>query len=445
MGTNVGAIWSGLNQRLRKRRWPFFVLGLLVISLPSILWMWIRPTSSLEPGEIVILSGADDSVEQQREQLLEQWNSQHPQNRAVIRPASDNADEQHSAMVSDAQSGNSTVDVYNLDVTWVTEFADARYIRPLDSVDTTPFLDKPLQTCRVDGKLYALPFNTDAGLLYYRTDITTVGSTQGPPLPPDSAAMLDALKAHPELKAGYAMQLGDYEGLTVNALESIWAAGGDVERNGHITIDSEEVEVALRQLARGLRAPTGSPGVWPGSLSGPDGEGGMEKDSTKAFADGSVVFMRNWPVAYGQLLHEPDRAASPSDISKKFDVTLLPGPSVLGGQNLAIAGHSRKPRAAQALIEFLTSASSQKQLFRDGALPATRVDAYSDGLVRDKQPYAPILLRALNAAKTRPITPHYPLFSSVFQEIVRYALDHDGALPPDATRRLTNARVGRLE
>ena len=53
------------------------------------------------------LSGADDSVEQQREQLLEQWTSQHPQNRAVIRPASDNADEQHSAMVSDAQSGTS--------------------------------------------------------------------------------------------------------------------------------------------------------------------------------------------------------------------------------------------------------------------------------------------------------------------------------------------------
>jgi len=440
---NVRRGWLRVFRRLMTGRVAVFLGTILALLLLNSIRTILFPPPPPEPGDIVILSGNDDSVNGQREQLLAQWNSQHPQNRAVFKTVHGDADAQHSAMVSQAQAADSTVDIYNLDVTWVTEFAQAHYIRPLDDADTAGFLVKPLSTCQVDGTLYALPFNTDAGLLYYRTDL--VPDAPKEQMPPSVEIMHKIIDSHPEVAGGYAMQLGRYEGLTVNALESIWAAGGDVVNgSGQVTVDSPQVADGLRRLAQASAAPADRPGVWPGSYSGPDGQGGREKDSTNAFAAGAVVLMRNWPVAYGQLTHQPDSAPS-AGASVHFATAQLPGPSVLGGQDLAVASDSRRPRAAQALVEFLTNDTSEKQLFREGALPATRVDAYSDALVRAAQPYATTLLIALNNARLRPVTPNYPLFSGVFQRIVLEALHADGKVPSSAVRELTNALNGRLE
>jgi multiple sugar transport system substrate-binding protein len=167
-----------------RSRSTFFVLGILAL-LAALNVNRVLFPDDLERGELVILSGVDDSVGQQRHQLLRVWNAQHPANRARFQLASDRADDQHSAMVADAQTKSSTVDIYNLDVTWVAEFAAAGYIRELGSVDTSGFLDKPLRTGYYNQDLYALPFNTDAGLLYYRTDILPNPEQVPTQLPPN--------------------------------------------------------------------------------------------------------------------------------------------------------------------------------------------------------------------------------------------------------------------
>jgi len=429
----------------------WFALGvvvmLLAVSFQSLL---SRQDDELEPGEIVVLTGADDSVGGQRQQLIKEWNDDHPDNPARLESLSSEADRQHSEMVARAQSGTSGVDVYNLDVTWVAEFAAARFIQPLDdSVSTEGFLAKPLATCRFEDKLWALPFNTDAALLYYRTDL--VPDAEGLPsrLPPSEAEMRAlATAGGGKLKAGYVGQLGHYEGLTVNALEVIWANGGDVvDADGRVVIDSEAAREGLRQLAQGM-ASAGSlpPAVLPTSRSF------IEKNSTDAFRAGDVALMRNWPVAYGQLRGGgQDKAAANFDISNKFGVTRLPGgPSVLGGQNLAISSGTTRPRAARELIEFLTSEGSQRRLFGDGGLPATRAAAYNDPTVREARPYADALLDAVSNARPRPLTTHYALFTSVFQEVVFEALtpgrtaEEQGRLPDNAVSRLTDALQGRL-
>jgi multiple sugar transport system substrate-binding protein len=437
MAANVSQGSKSRIPSVLKGRRAVFVGTVLALLLGFSFWAQVFPPDPdrLEPGTIVIMSGEDQSVDSQREQLLIQWNSIHPDSPAIFRTVSGDADAQHSAMVSQAQTADATVDIYNLDVTWTTEFAEANYIRPIGGVSTDGFLAKPLSTCKVGETLYALPFNTDAGLLYYRTDLAT-----GPPeLPPSPETMANLARGHADLKGGYAMQLGSYEGLTVNALEAIWAAKGDVlDNDGHVTIDSAEVATALTDLARASDSSAGIPGIWAGSY-GTSGRGGREGDSTKAFADAAVAFMRNWPVAYGQLANRTEGPPVP------FQVTHLPGPSVLGGSNLAIATDTRRPRAATKLIEFLTNDDSEKQLFREGALPATRASAYADANVRAARPYATTLLEALNNARPRPVTANYPLFSYVFQRIIGQALRDGGRLPGSAVQDLTNALNGRLE
>jgi len=378
----------------------------------------------LPPGDLVIVSGRDDSAGGQRQVLIDQWNELHPRNRARIVELSGVADDQHSEMVARAQSGGG-VDIYNLDVTWIAEFAKAGYIRRLDEagLDTGGFLPAPLRTCRYDGKLWALPFNTDAGLLYYRTDLVAT--------PPGSWSQLrdtteKVLVDHPDM-AGYAGQLAQYEGLTVNALEAIQSAAGgsEVVKNGKVVVDLDDMQKAVDRL----RPTQGNPQyVLPDSLNFHEG------DTTQAFRDGKVLFMRNWPVAHRAL--RPTRSEDAAGPQLPFDVTPLPGPSILGGQNLAIAATSDHPEAAQALIEFLTDARSQQILFERGGLAATQEVVYRDAAVRKQYPYADKLLQAVQRAYPRPVTPCYTKFSETVRSAFYAALRDNERLPDDFREHL---------
>ncbi|MDX8031477.1 extracellular solute-binding protein [Lentzea sp. BCCO 10_0856] len=392
-----------------------------------------RESAEWEKGKLIVLSGRDQSEGGQRRALINQWNAEHPEQPAEIVELPSEADGQRSEMVARAREKAENADVYNLDVTWTAEFAQSGYLRPLSTVDTSGFLRRPLESCRYQGVLWALPFNTDAGLLFYRKDIV-----KEDPLGLDDIATTStrALRAAPDarLTAGYTGQFADYEGLTVNALELIWAEKGDVvDDTGKVVVDSDRTRRALRWLADGLK------GQNPVVL--PDSRAQNEQLSTQAFRDGKVVFMRNWPVAHRTLRGNQGESAGRPGID--FEVAQLPGPSVLGGQNLAISAKSTKPRAAQALIEFLTGPRSQQLLFERGGLAATRGIVYQDSRVATEHPYARILLKAVEDARLRPVTPYYSRFSDEFRAVVRYALDHDGALPEGAEESLTRALQGR--
>ncbi|WP_328475336.1 extracellular solute-binding protein [Actinoplanes sp. NBC_00393] len=412
----------------------WFVLGVLLMAAGmAVLDLVNEPEPEPAPAGLVLLSGEDESTGGQRQKLIEQWNEEHEDTPVTLVSLSRSADAQLSEMRARAQSDVPNVDVYNLDVTWTAQFASAGFILPLnEKTDTGGFLAAPLATCRFDDKLWALPFNTDAGLLYYRKGVQPEALPET--LLPDRNDVQVLADAVPGVEAGLVTPLARYEGLTVSALEAIWAEGGDVydAEKDLVVIDSDEARAGLRKLAAALQ-PVGDipPAVHPESVNF------REDTSRAAFQSGKAALMRNWPVAYGQL-RAGDKPMS------DFDVGPLPGPSVLGGQNLAVASSTRDPQAAQELIEFLTSEESEQRLFRDGGLAATRTAVYDDPQVLAKRPFAPTLKQALENARPRPETTHYALFSSTFQEIVTQALNNGGELPGDAVARLTDALHGRI-
>jgi len=106
----------------------------------------------------------------------------------------------------------------------------------------------------VDGKLIALPWFTDASLLYYRKDLLEKYGEK----PPQTWAQLTATaqkiqdaerKAGNDKFWGYIWQGRAYEGLTCNALE--WVAshngGAVVEADGKITINNPQAVKAIAQ------------------------------------------------------------------------------------------------------------------------------------------------------------------------------------------------------
>jgi multiple sugar transport system substrate-binding protein len=332
-------------------------------------------------------------------------------------------------MLARAQAGGGGMDVYNLDVTWTAEFAAAGHLQSLDEsrVRTGDFLPGPLSTCRYDDRLWALPFNTDVGLLYYNPELLTkVGRTEAPAewgrLVDDAVEIVGVSNG---ATAGYVGQFADYEGLTVTALEMVWGAEGVVvDDYGAVLPDSRDV-AAVRAAFGRLKtvAPT---------LSATN-----EATSIEEFRNGRALYMRNWPVA--------DRTLRDADLGPVIPFGVAPLPSLaaaLGGQNLAVSATTDMPKAARALVEFLTDARSQQQLFQRGGLPATRRVVYTDPAVRSD--FTTTLLDALEGARTRPVVKHYSTFSRAFRaEVDAYVRRGQPIRDEDIRARLEAALQGR--
>lgn len=415
LGDAVGKIGSTLRRPLRRLGIVLTVAAIVVAGLV------LRPPDvGPEPGGLVIMTAFNESANDPRTILFEQWNRANPENKLEVVPVSGEPDQQNARMVNDAKPGGANrADVYLLDVVWTAQFAEFQYIRELDrSAASGDFVPRVLDTCTHGEKLWALPFNTDVGMLFYRTDLAKAPETWDDYL--GSAAAIAAQAAGVE--AANAAALDDEEILTVVALEAMWAAGGEAfSRNGQVARNADESAVELgpadlegiERLAKASRDPAI---VLNGARATTDDA------AVGAFAAGRSLYMRNWPVAYDKLV---DRV--------EFAVAAPPTASVLGGQNLAISASTDKPRAAQALIEFLTSPSSQLILSELGGFAPTRQSAYDNG----KRPDLQEIRTALNDARRRPVTPHYVEFSRMFREGIAYALtDQDSRLPPDLWKRL---------
>jgi multiple sugar transport system substrate-binding protein len=407
------------------------------------------------PGEttITILSGTDTSVSAGNvpasngnpgmyAELADWWNRyEEPVTHITIRldVIGGGATAAHGQMLAAAETGDPSYDIYNLDSEWVPEFAAAGYIRSLQGrLSAGGFLAKPLASGEdAAGRLYAAPFTTDVGLLYYRTDLGIGGQIAGLHTFEQVLKLAQAAiagHAGPGLTEGYAGQFARYEGLTVNVLEIIRSYDPAAFASNGTIRDPEAVAGGLEALAGAIGQP-GSVSPIPGTELND-----QEAQSLSEFATGHAVFMRNWPIYYAQLSAERDPGvsypASPTGyVADHFSVAPLPFPSVLGGQDLAISAASRDPAAALQVIEFLTSAPAEQCLFQVGGFPATRGGAYAKGTLPtaygpvqghplcggragDQITIAPVILRAISAAIPRPVTRYYTEFSTVIQDQV---------------------------
>ncbi|WP_329083808.1 MULTISPECIES: extracellular solute-binding protein [unclassified Streptosporangium] len=415
------------------------LLLLLLACLPS-LAASAAPTPPPGPPRddcvLRIASGADVSGGARERALEAVWNGVKGRPRACFVAISSVADEQRSAMISAAQAKTGHYDVYNLDIQWIPEFAEEGYLRPIDSAahgGTNDFLSQIWSAGAWNGVQYAVPFNTDVGLLYYRDDLRVPAGWQ------DMTGLAKARRAGPDPTAlGLAGQFASYEGLTVNALEAIWANGGDVvDPDGHVVITRKESVEAVGRLIETVRA---------GVISG-ETLGSTEAESLTAFRERHALFLRHWPYAH-EVLSGERRSGGIA-----FRAAPLPWQGVLGGQYLAVSRHTPRRDVAQRLVAALTGGKAAGLLYHCGGFAPARVSAlYTEAgtgcggpapaatspkpTSGSKPGSAPsptaepesegvrpdTLLRALTQARARPPSPYYSEFSRVFRTEVHELL-----------------------
>ncbi|MEV6353804.1 ABC transporter substrate-binding protein [Streptomyces hydrogenans] len=360
--------------------------------------------------------------------LVEEWNAARPAERVSLVELPDAADETRAQMLSELRSGSSRFDVLNIDVAWTSEFAAAGLIAPLERgrFDLDAFLPPVVETATFRGRLYAVPYVTNAGLLYYRKDVLDAAGERAPRTWAELARLAGTLAPRHGL-GGYAGQFLPYEGLTVNVTEAIRSAGGTVprEEGARAEADEEAARAGLSFLAGGVREGwIPAEALW-----------FKEEESKRAFEAGRLLFLRNWPYVYA------DAARPGSKVAGRFGAVPLPGPdgpgrSVLGGSNLAVSARSRHPATAADFLAYLTSEPVQRRVLTRGSLPPVRASLYADPELVAAHPYLPILRESVLAAVPRPKSARYDQVSLAVQAVAQDVLALRTS-PEEGARRLT--------
>ncbi|WP_299436939.1 ABC transporter substrate-binding protein [uncultured Rhodospira sp.] len=298
-------------------------------------------------------------------------------------------------------AGADDIDVLQIDVVWPGLLAEHLVdLGPALGAEAQDHLPVLIENNTLDGRLVAMPWFIDAGMLYYRADLL---ETHGRAVPTTWAELTETATAIQDAERaegtndlwGYVWQGRAYEGLTCNALEWVASHGGGtiVAPDGTITLDTPDAATALDRAAG-----------WVGTISPPGVLNYAEEEARGLFQSGQAVFMRNWPYAWALA------QAEGSPVKGKVGVTALPaGPegapaATLGGAQLAVSKHSGHIDAAIDLVRHLTSAAEQKRRAIAGSFNPSRPALYEDPEVLEAVPFLADMREVLDAAVARPST-----------------------------------------
>jgi multiple sugar transport system substrate-binding protein len=380
-----------------------------------------RRARAQQPVEIVFSFAPDDSGSQ--DNLIAAFNQAHEGRiRVVWREMPRETDAYRQQLESDFLVESAEIDVIGADVIWTAPFAYNNWIRDLsgrfyNEYNVADFLDASMDSTAFRNRLWAVPWFSDAGMLYYRRDLLEASGFERPPHTWDDLKIA-ALRVKEETGVPYGLvfQGGQYEGGVTNALEYIWSAGGRV-MTGNImvagafgmgVIDPNVVTVNSVATARGLDVARSliADGVAPEEVATFN-----EQDSLAAFMAGEAVFMRNWPFAYGVIQAADDAAITVDQVGLAPIPITPPGQqsfSCLGGWNLMISAFSQKVDAAWEFIRFATSPEAQKRRAIEGGFLPTLHSLYLDPEVREQMPVVELAGQIFANTRSRPISPFYP-------------------------------------
>jgi trehalose/maltose transport system substrate-binding protein len=376
-------------------------------------------TSSGSGGEKVTVTIAAGAVGQELEMAkagAQRYMDAHPNVTVDVLDTPDLVQDRLGLYRQFFEAKSDKVDVYQIDVIWpgdlASNFVDLNQYGAKSVTDQ--YFPAIIQNNTVDGKLIGIPWFTDAGVLYYRTDLLQKYGYTAPPKTWDELTTM-AKKIQDGERAdgnqdfwGFVWQGKAYEGLTCDALEWVASDGGGtiVSPDKVITINNDNAAKAL-DMAAG----------WVNTISPPGVTGFAEEDARNMFQAGNAAFMRNWPYAYS--LGE----ASDSPIKGKFDITALPagtsgkGASTLGGWQLAVSKYSKNPQVAADVALYLASAPEQKIRAVEGSFQPTIKSLYQDPDVLKAVPFFANLYDAFSNTVARPSTataPNYNQVSTIF-------------------------------
>ncbi len=344
------------------------------------------------------------------QEIVQRWGTQNNVDVEIVYAAQSATE--YLAQLQQLLAAKSTdIDLIQFDVIWpgilAPNMLDLGPALKAANFDTSQFYQRILTNNTVNGKVVGLPWFTDAGLLYYRTDLLKKYNFDKPPATWAELEKMAQTIQDGERKAtgnqdfwGFVWQGNSYEGLTCDALEWQFSNGGGsiVETDKTISVNNPAAIAAVDRAAK-----------WVGTISPKGVTTYQEEDARKVFQAGNAAFMRNWPYAYvlGQGGADGKQETA---IKDKFSVAPLPagdagfGAAALGGWQLGVSAYSANPDLASKLAIWLASPAQQKERWLRLTNLPTMPAIYKDPDVLKATPWVANLVPVFENASPRPST-----------------------------------------
>ena len=276
--------------------------------------------------------------------LVPEFNKDYPNVKLDIETLT--YDQMRDKLVSSFQSSSPTYDLVIVDNPWMVDFANAKFLQPLDArvkdtsdYDPDDFFPALNKIATVDGVRYGVPFYNYALGYLYNTDDMAQASQQVPTTLDQLVATSKALKSGD--RAGIAMQ--PQRGYKIFEEWGNWlfAAGGAIyDANGKVSLDTPQAKQALNAYIDTYR--TAAP---PNSLNWAFDEAFRSVSGGQA----ATMISYNWNLP---ALNEPGSGP----LAGKFKLAPIPGgKAVLGSWSWAIPTNSGASDAAWAFASWITA------------------------------------------------------------------------------------------
>jgi multiple sugar transport system substrate-binding protein len=313
---------------------------------------------------------------------------------------STSSDQQRVSLVRRLAANDPSIDILAMDVDWTAEFAAAKWILPVPASLATEIhgqdLAGPIKTATWQGKLWAVPINSNTQLLWYRKDL--VQQFGGPPKT-WSQMIADATQLAKQGKPHYIEEQGaQYEGLTVWFNSMVDSAGGQIISGSNKVAISQPAKTAASVMQRLATSPAADPSL---NVT-------QEGQADTAFDQGKAAFEINYPFVWASAQKTGPKVFKVMGYAAFPDVVAGITPHVsIGGYNLGISSHSQHPQLAFAATKCLIQTANQKTDAIKGGLAPVASSIYDDPAFAKAYPFHALIKSQLQTYGLRPQTPAY--------------------------------------
>lgn len=390
-------------------------------------------------GNLIFSMGPDDP-NKTITKLIDKFNKQNKgEFQVTYREMPADTGQYFDKLRTEFQAGGGDIDVIGADVIWPIQFAAQGWLQDLSDnfpeSEQQKFLQAPLEASIYEDGIFAVPWFTDAGLLYYRQDLLDTP----PKTWEEFKEVAQSVSQEAGIPNGFVFQGSNYEGGVCNALEYIRTHGGDVLENvtsGPVIIDSPE-SVAGLETYRSMVAD----GVAPEAVVNY-----TETESVPVFGNGESVFLREWPGTYGDI--QGGAYKLKGEQVGVAPIPVAPGNesfSTLGGWNMAINAQTDMPDEAWEFVQFMTNEENLKYRAIEGGYIPGRSSLLNDPEVDEANPIVGLAKEILlDNATSRPVTQFYGDMSLEMAEQFNAALKGDVS-PQQAVKTLQESLSSIME
>lgn len=399
-------------------RIPILVRFLILLMVVVLVLRWgILPVLGQQPVTLKILMRADEAAQWQP--LTQKFNQQHPQINLQVVEAPSDSDQVEGLYTASFLLGNSPYDLVYMDIVWTPKFAAAGWLEDLSDrlsdAERQEYLAGDIEGGIYQGKLYRVPFRSDAGMLYYREDLLDRAGYKPPKTFRELIQISQELQQQDLVDWGYVWQGKQYEGLAAMFVEilkgsgAFWVDPVTLE----VGLDQPEAIAAVEFLRTTIAKGISPPGVTTYA----------EEETRRLFQNGKTVFLRNWPYVYSAALDSP--IAGKYSIKPMVHQVGENSGACLGGWGLGIVKSSKHKEQAWQVIEFFSSEDSQREYVLDTGYVPSREALFNDPQIVAKYPYYPQLLTVVKSAALRPPIAQYAQASDILQRYLSSALTNE--------------------